>query len=714
MDEAIRELHGDLKRKYKLHGSKIEKRWRSLSQEQRIQIMRDGAHEGAVLKHAEDTSLEHVYKFIPEWNIRDIAAPSSDFLLDMLKYRATTSLQTQYMTGFNGRPGDHAHIVDMMQRKNLRLINASRMKHCYTLFITEDGYGQTVEIAASNRKEVLATMKPAMEAQLIVPQATGDLILMRQRNLLQLLNIVIEDILDTASDTRMQTKRPEKAADGAAAALAQLSMHSPKTKPELPQLIDGALDQQSSRENYINLITSEPTVLAHEVNFCFFTRPELIADEKGRSLPVHTDKYISGAVFDVVHDALKTATVWSYIARLLAQLRDTSNKQHRAILLKELSNTCHLEYVRAQTYFKRSVAVGMGGNKWFKRMATVRKGDAARIVVKRVPESLMVEDPQLYYMVRLCQDDNTLSGALEWLQKLEDLHRAHPLEQDKLSEQEHDSLGHLAVIATFVQSLSQVAQLPAANHKKSQPFVAGFASLDSELRLLKDGLDVGDFAIPIDNLLEPGMADGALAKLDLYIQEKTGTKLGSLYQDLVEDCLVVLQKQFDEQQDKASLAQKTYITPTTTPESLLECKIQQRKQKLKTRPPHSSLYDITPPKNTGVVGPDKQPSQPPKQSFKVKSSTAHVFSTLFSKSSVARGSVRWDHFVAAMVDAGFSMHPKIGSIYTFVPPIKEGQVQRALTLHRPHQSCIQGPRLLIMAHRLKRVYGWDETTFDAS
>jgi hypothetical protein len=203
MDEAIRELHRDIARKYRLHGAKVQQIWRSLSQDERKKIMRSGSNEGAVLEHAEDTRLENVYKFIPEWNIRDIT-PNPDFLLDLLKFRATTSLQDQYRTGMNGRLGDHAHIVEMMQKKNLKHKDASKFKDCYTLFLTEDGYGESVHIMAGKRDEILANMKKAIDAQLIVPQATGELILMRQINLLQLLNIIVEDILDTSS-TRTQT-----------------------------------------------------------------------------------------------------------------------------------------------------------------------------------------------------------------------------------------------------------------------------------------------------------------------------------------------------------------------------------------------------------------------------------------------------------------------------------------------------------------------------
>ena len=701
MNETPKALHRDLARKYQQHGPRIEEMWRSLSQEQREKIMQASSRDGAVLKHAEDTSLENVYKFIPEWNLRDVTSPSSDFFLDMLKHRATSPLQTQYMTGFNGRPGDLAHIHDMMQRKNLKLKNESEYENCYTLFLTEDGYGESVSILAEKREEVVANMKPAMQAQLIVPQATGELILMRQMNMFQLLNLAIEDILKIASTTRTQKKRPKKPADNATAAMAQLSVYSTTKNADLPQLVEMAKEQVSFREDLINLITSEPTVLAHEVNFSFFSRPELVADEKGRMLPTHTDKYISGAVFDAIHSAVKTAAIWDYIGRLMNLLGESSDKQFKATVLKELSNTCHLEYLRAQTIYKRSVAVGMGGSKWFKRMST---NDVARLSLKRSPESLTLENPQLHYMLRLCQDETNWPAAAQWLQKLTDLHRAHPLEQDNLSEREYDSLGDLAIIVNFVQSLASVTQLPAPNHKKSHPFVPGYAALDNELRQLKDGIDLGEYAIPIDNLLEPGMAEGALVMLDQYIVEKTGTKLGFLYQDLVEGCVSSIQDQYEQQKVKASKPQAEFKTPTA-PEAPTSI-VQQRKQKEKTRLARPFLYEITPEANK-----DDQPAQS-KETFKVKPSTAAVFSSLFSRSSAARSPVRWEAFVAAMTDLGFSIDPKVGSIYTFVPP-DQILVQRDITLHRPHQASIEGRLLLIYSRRLKKTYGWDSSTFVA-
>jgi hypothetical protein len=363
-----------------------------------------------------------------------------------------------------------------------------------------------------------------------------------------------------------------------------------------------------------------------------------------------------------------------------------------------------LEYLRAQSVFKRSVAVGLGGSKWFKRMSTVQKNDVARILLKRSPEYLTVENPQLHYMLRLCHDETNWSGAAQWLQKLEDLHRAHPLEQDNLSEREYDSFGDLAIIVTFIQSLSSVEQLPAPNHKKSQLFISHYAALDKELRQLKDDIELGNFAIPIDNLLEPGMAEGALATLDQYIVDKTGTKLGFLYQDLIEGSVSSIHEQYEQHKANADQAKAEYKTPVA-PETLAS-DIQQRKQKEKTRPTHSSIYEIRPQTTA-----DDQLFRS-KETFKVKASTAAVFSSLFSRSSAARSPVRWDAFVGAMTDVGFSIDPKVGSIYAFVPPEKM-TVRRDITLHRPHRSSIEGRLLLIYSRRLKRVYGWESSTFIA-
>lgn len=226
---------------------------------------------------------------------------------------------------------------------------------------------------------------------------------------------------------------------------------------------------------------------------------------------------------------------------------------------------------------------------------------------------------------------------------------------------------------------------------------------------IKTGVDLGDFAIPIDNLLEPGMTRGALTKLDQHLLEKTGSKIGFIYQDLVDDSVANIYGLIEGQKAKAEKAKAEYQAPTGSeaPKSL----IQQRRQKEKTRPAHSSVYEIIPP---AVVPIDSDEQLPNLQDrFEVKASTFAVFSSLLSRSSAARGTIGWDAFAAAITDLGFSVVPKVGSIYTFDPPT-DMAVQRDLTLHRPHHPRIEGRRLLVYSRRLTRVYGWNDATFMAS
>ncbi|OTA65726.1 hypothetical protein K449DRAFT_403217 [Hypoxylon sp. EC38] len=701
IDSVLKELHRDLCRKYNLHGSKVQQIWRTLSQDQRSRAMKAGSAEGLVLEHAFDLSLGNVCRFIPEWNLREISAPSSDFFLDLLSHRATTSLAEQYIDGFNGRPGDHEHITEMMRTHNLRYVNSS--KDCYTFFIEGHKYGQSYQIS-QDHDIVLEALAPAIRAQLFIPQPTGELILMRQLYMCQLLNIMIEDVLDIGSTSRIQEKRPQKSGQSMSAALSNLTIIEKKSgKVELPVLILSASDRKSFLDEYLRILCTEPVVLTHNVNIWFFSRPELVADERGRTLPAHTDKYISYALVEAIHGAVNAAAIWNYICLLLELLTGATHQSHRATLLQEISNMCHLEYIRAQSVLRRHVSTGTG-SKWFRRTSNTISN---RLVMKGNPDLLTRENPQLHYLLRLCQTETDAAKAIHWVQKLDRLHNSHPSEREALEEREADSLCDLAIIVSFIQSLSLTIKLPTFSRKKGQNFVTGAAQLSTELDQLKTEIDLADFVAPIDNLLEPGMAKNALKALDQCILEHMGTKVGFLYEDLIKDCI----SRLDLVKDKVSQQAETgFISlPLETTTQLQEIRIQQRKQKEKTRPAHSSIYDITPSVQSSV---EDVKTAEPMQPLIVKSATAETFYALFSKSE-ARGSIPWTAFEAAMTDLGFSIIPEYGSVYTFAPPANLG-LQKSIKLHRPHQSHVEGHRLLFLASRLNRNYGWTRSSFQVA
>ncbi|CAJ0554385.1 Ff.00g128980.m01.CDS01 [Fusarium sp. VM40] len=701
----IKELHGDLARKYKTHGAKVEAAWRSFNRLQRAKCMKDGMAEGAVLKHSSDTSLGNVYKFIPEWNLADLTDPKSDRLLDILKHRATTSLSEQYSEGVNGSPGDFELIDEMTKKKNLRHVNP--FTNCYTFFYDEK-YGESIQVSSEHIDEVLASLRVAIDRGILVPQSLGELILQRQITLLQCLNVIIEDILEQGSHTRKKGQSNKQSRNAATAPLSKAAKN-PAVKPTPQEVVASARDQKSSLEEYLSLLRSEPTVLCPGVNHQFFSRSELVPDEKGRSLPVHTDKYIGPAVFEAIHQAVQGVAIWDSITGLVDLLQKPStDKLYKSMVLQELSNLCQLEYTRTQTLFKRQISTGMG-SKWFKRLSNVYDNlGNAKLSMKGKPEELTRSDPQLHYLLRLCQPDVTAAKAVEWMEKLGDLHRSHPEDREKLYEREDRTLYDMAAIVAFAQDFSSVYSLPSPSKKKGHSFVSALQELEIELNLLKKQVDLRDYAAPIDNLLEPGMSAKALEALDGFVIDKTGTKMGFLYQDDLEKTFKTLEEQYQQAKDKLAKNSKSVILPIdTTPPDPVE-RIESRRKKEKTRPSHSSIYAITP---TTEPLPEKD-SAPPAQPIKVSSTTAEVFATLFDKNQ-SRGSVSWASFEAAMAELGFSVIPRFGSVYTFRPS-ESIAAQRPVSIHRPHQSQIEGYLTLILARRLNRAYGWSETSFESN
>ena len=54
----------------------------------------------------------------------------------------------------------------------------------------------------------------------------------------------------------------------------------------------------------------------------YWSRPELVPDDRGRILPKFTDSYLSAAFFDSVTTAVKAIAIWDYILNLLQLYED--------------------------------------------------------------------------------------------------------------------------------------------------------------------------------------------------------------------------------------------------------------------------------------------------------------------------------------------------------------------------------------------------------
>lgn len=197
-----------------------------------------------------------------------------------------------------------------------------------------------------------------------------------------------------------------------------------------------------------------------------------------------------------------------------------------------------------------------------------------------------------------------------------------------------------------------------------------------------------------------------LLALTGFFIDKTGSDIETLYRKLNDDCISAFLDQYQQKKKQATKSDPEAKLPHE-PLSPFEWNVQvgKRSGKAKTRPVHSSVTDVQP----EPAKPAEPVTAEPVPVFKVKASTLKLFSALFSKVKSSR-SITWAAFEAAMVDVGFSVIPKFGSVFTFLPP-QEVKPNRAFTIHRPHLSEIEGYKLLYFANRLKRAYGWDTESF---
>lgn len=299
--------------------------------------------------------------------------------------------------------------------------------------------------------------------------------------------------------------------------------------------------RRSAYELYLRLEAgTEPVVLNHAANMANHSRPELVPDDRGRILPMFTDRYISIACFEIMSNAVKVIVTWEYIVRLVRMLEGLDDKVKWPLIVQELSNTCHLEYRRAQAEFRRQMTTDRDA-RCFRRITT---GDTSKIAIKGQPSDYTVSDPRLHYILRLCHPDTNHTNAAQWIQKLDDHNTRHTDDLQRLMEGQVLALGDLAIIVSFMHTLSTSLAMVPGSKKLGLLFTGRTAELDIELAQYKVEADFGDHLVPANTLLEPGVAANALGALDEFVVERAGTSLGSLYKDMLHDCLKDPEKKY--------------------------------------------------------------------------------------------------------------------------------------------------------------------------
>ncbi|KUJ09608.1 uncharacterized protein LY89DRAFT_761218 [Mollisia scopiformis] len=695
--DSILELHKGLTQKYGLFKDRIEANWRSFSEAKRINIVTSRAP----IAKGKGSAL------FPEANVKQLAKSGPEHFLGLLKHRATTKLCDQYL----GAKGDMRFVGDGILEDRLFCDESLHHSPVFILF-SDDVYGREINTQQTLPPRVQERVDFEKQTGACIEKKVGVLVLERQYGILQILNLMVDAILDTNSTQEVATERAKRSEDVASTALSKLSIYNKPIKATLKDMLERAVEQKGNMEDHLDLCRSEPTIFQYMAQIWFTSRPELVKDNKG-AIAKLGDKYISPSIMNMMNNALLGTATWSYMCVLLQLLIDAGDdKIKRPIVLQELSNVTNMEYLRVQKIFKRHVQMGCGA-KDFRRVPGVYDNGFARTNMKTDPKDLTASDPQLHYILRLCQPETSANKAILWVKNMDGLYSAHPEDMGRMLEREWEAYGELVVMIGFLDALSTCVTVPAANSTKGANFVNKVRELTQELDEVKNSpdFDLTENAVPLSMLAEDDRSEQVLAKLDEKVVEKAGTKLGFLWDDLVEDSSATFKSYCQQQKQKANQGtnSKEQAPPPSTQKLDLKDLVEARQEKEKTRPGHSSFYIIPQP----VVAPEVVEVFP---AIKIKVATFAVFQTIFSTGQAqGTGTVAWVAFEAAMIDLGFSVEATGGSIYLFVPAPETADLgipQRPCTLHRPHSSKLEGNQLLYYRRRLMRAYGWNVGTFE--
>ncbi|KAF0328624.1 hypothetical protein GQ607_004036 [Colletotrichum asianum] len=713
----VQEEHAILRKKWNMHERRLQKHWGSLNQDQRRQCIFKLEEGHNVPRHPEDTSHGGpLSALVPDWNLRSLTDPEDTHLLELMAMRAIPDLIDQY------KGNDRKFIKIGMHLQELRV--KGNFKDAYIMFIGSEDYGQAVQIPPSKMAEI----QWATSTGNLLPRDIGEMVLCRQLFLLQRLNDMANMLLGEYRPREVEplglywltrtflTKTSRQPASNTAAPTADAPVDAleqgiqmlqvpgargtPQTQPAakkireepLPDPKDLIRDRKIAHEAYLDALASRPAMLAREVAAWFYSRPELIADEKGRSLPLKADYHASGAVLDAAQSAIKAAAISSYADQLLSRLDDTgSDKLRRSIILQELSNVAHLDYVRLQSLLKRQLT---RDSKLFKRMSNgVDAVENPNIKLKGKPQDVLNSDPPLHILLRLCQPETTPQKAHGWIEQLSKLYLKTDFDKygATVPRDAFETMGLLSLSAAVNLSLAQKGPVP--SRKKAQFFVTRAQELEAELNRLKSDLS----PVLTKKALDNGLIDDALERLDEIVAEKVGARLGFLYEDLIQDSFAYLDKQYDNAKANGETDWTALAVKPQEPSGKL---VESRKERGKSRSSSRSQFDIL----SSV-----RESVPALPTIKVEyESMIETFKSLIGKSE-PREAADWPAFNLAMKELGFGVIRTADGLNHAFESSKFGR--KPLVVSPPYKGKFEGDSALVLGQRLNKAYGWTEDTF---
>ncbi|CEJ91784.1 hypothetical protein VHEMI07476 [[Torrubiella] hemipterigena] len=689
MDLACEELIAHVKQaqirfseQYAKHNLKIEQKWRSFKELDRLKCV--NAANGFLLAVREDPArFSHL--LVPEFSRLDISSSKPAYLLDILKYRATTPLCEQ----------------DTADRDAVRHALS-------TCFLTKQGV-ESPGNGLSNEHTCGASsagipLEPALLGSPLagvcegvsIPTTAPELVLARQAYTLGYLSIIMTKILQYESKERIQPDRQARAS-----LQSSTSSHSPRPL-SIPDLISSSKEHAIHLHECATFIASDYEAFTWTVKNAVNGRPHTVPDKAGKLLYLPPRQAFQDAYFETLVSVQQKMFIWFYISELLEVLHSTIDKMHITAILQEISNVCQLEYARSQAMYKRRVQTGTGTGLFRRIPGCSDDTGNPRVVMKGSPDQFTRKDPQLHYVLRLCHPKTTAQDATMWIEKLSTLYKDHEDERARAADDEAESLTDLVMITSLIQDLRMATKLPSPSHKRGLTFISKYTSANAELNSRKENLVSGCILATAHNDPTHRVGGAVEVSFDSHMTQKCVKSIHHLYKSMLQSCLEAIKLQHG--QSKLALVDEPHYPLPHMTSRTTAFKVQEKRLKEKTRPAFSEVGGVI---ATTVEEPTEEVTSA--VPIQVSASTAKTFSTLFDKSR-ARGAVTWSELEAAMAELGFSVESKYGSIYTFTPPATM-QGANPLNLHRPHSSKYEGYRVLLLGNRLKRVYDWNMNSF---
>lgn len=248
-----------------------------------------------------------------------------------------------------------------------------------------------------------------------------------------------------------------------------------------------------------------------------------------------SDRVSSAALFDVFHEPLRYAAVWTYLHKVLTLLDySKANAIMRTLAVRELAEACRFEFQRTQAAVQCYTEADLGPKL---AMLAVRAGHMGNVPsLLRVTEEELstLNDQLLAVLVQFCRRSTTPHRAAEAFRTWTALRETHPAALDRLSQDTRSAVQQLAAIVYFTQKRTAVISMDFSHRFRNQSFVPKLLGLwHHVLKKAKAGFSLQKVDVSDEMLVTKGMSQTYFHEIEEFTRGLTGASLSTHYTDLV-------------------------------------------------------------------------------------------------------------------------------------------------------------------------------------